>query len=71
MSARHALSGAEAATICRSLERQHIPVRVAVDEAETVHIWAQRPVTTREEVTALAAVLAKTDSRVAWHKETA
>jgi hypothetical protein len=67
VSAVHALSGAEATAICRLLECQCIPVRIAVDEAQTVHIWARRTVTTREEVTALAAVIAWTDARVAWH----
>lgn len=68
MSAKHALSPAEAATICRCLDDQHIPVQVTVDDAETVHLWPQRQVTTAEEVTALAAVLSETDARVAWHE---
>lgn len=67
MTARHALSGAEAATICRRLERQHIPVLVAVDDAATVHLWPQRKVKTAEEVTALTAFIDVTDSRIAWH----
>lgn len=67
MSARHALSGAEAATICRQLERRDIPVLVAVDEAQVVHLYPQRPVDTREEVAVLGAFLAVTDARLAWH----
>jgi hypothetical protein len=66
MTAVHALSGAEAAAITHRLDGQHIPVRIAVDEAETVHLYPQRQVTTREEVTALAAVLSWTDAPAAW-----
>lgn len=63
----HALSGSEAATICRDLERQHIPVLADVDEADVVHLWPQRAVSTLEEVTTLAAFIGRTDSPVRWH----
>lgn len=67
VAAVHALSDAEVTAICEQLAAQHIPVSVNVD-AEVVHLWPQRSVSTVEEVTVLRAVCAKTDSRIAWHE---
>jgi hypothetical protein len=44
-----------------------IPVWVEID-LDMVHLWPGRVLNTEEEVTALAAFIAATDSRIAWHE---
>lgn len=66
----HRLTPAEAATVCAALaaDEQHLPVLAAADARNIVHVWAQRPMTTAEEVTVLRAFAAVSDSRLAWHQ---
>jgi hypothetical protein len=64
----HPLSRAEAAAIRDRLHDGGIDVTVTVD-GPTAHLWPQRPMSTYDEVTALAAFLAATDG-VAWHGRT-
>jgi hypothetical protein len=59
----HELTDQEAHAICVVLRAQHIPVTVAVVD-RTAHIHPCREVSTYEEVTAMRAFFAVTDSVV-------
>lgn len=48
-----------------------LPVTAAVNYDGTVHLWANRPTTTAEEVRALGAFIGRTDAPVSWHKAVA
>lgn len=63
----HPLSGAEAARIDRALAAQGLNVLTCADETGLVHIYPDGPMSTRDEVRVLAAHLAVTDARLAWH----
>lgn len=67
VTAVHALTDTEVEAICAGLAGLHLPVRVAVDDAEVVHLWPLEPVTTAGEVTILAAFIGGTDCRISWH----
>jgi hypothetical protein len=47
-----------------------LPVTAAVDYDGTVDLWADRKVTTLEEVHCLCTFMAKTDARLRWHEAT-
>lgn len=64
----HPLTASEAAAVRTVLwSVEHIPVDVHVDQAGRVNLWpVGREVTTLEEVTALRAFAAVTDSPLRW-----
>lgn len=64
--ARHPLSAVEASAICAGLHDQGIDVAVQIID-RVAHLYPAEPVGTYEEVTALAAFIRVTDSRLAWH----
>lgn len=65
----HELTCAETAAIVRDLADHDppLPVLTDVDDGHTLHLRAQREMTTAEEVVVIGAFLAHTDSRLAWH----
>jgi hypothetical protein len=65
--AAHELTDTEAARIAAALADQGIHVAPAVDVFHVVHLWAQQPTSTAQEVAALAAFARVTDCRLAWH----
>lgn len=68
MTAVHALTAPEASAIRTVLwSVEHIPVDVHVDERGRVNVWpVGRELTTVEEVTALRAFAAVSDSELRW-----
>lgn len=64
---RRELDDNEQQRIAIALAEQGIRVAPVVDVFHVLHLWALAPVTTAQEVTALAAFHAKTDARLAWH----
>jgi hypothetical protein len=61
-----------AATVCTVLRSvEHIPVTAAVAFDGSLHLRAERTLSTWEEVTAMRAFCAVTDVRVRWHEAVA
>lgn len=65
------LTDADAHRITVALAAQGIHIAPVVDVYRTVHLWAQQPVSTTDEVRALKAYADVTDSRLAWHEAVA
>jgi hypothetical protein len=64
-----ALTPDTAAAIRDRLFDDGIPVWVEIEiDPDMVHLWPGRVLSTGEEVTALSAFIAATDSRIAWHE---
>lgn len=62
----HPLSFLEASVIADGLA-DTCGIRIKVELGRVVHLYALGPVTTAQEVAALRAFAAVTDSRLAWH----
>jgi hypothetical protein len=62
------LTDADAHRITTALAAQGIHIAPVVDVYRTVHLWAQQPVSTTDEVRALRAYSDVTDSRLALHE---
>lgn len=69
--AAHELTDVEAYTVRGQLAAAGIRVVLGQDIDRVVHIYALAPTSTRQEVRALAAFQAVTDSRLAWHEAVA
>lgn len=65
--ANRELTDADAHHVTVALAAQGIHIAPVVDVYHTVHLWAQQPVTTRQEVRVIAAFRARTDSRLSFH----
>lgn len=65
----HELTVAETAGIVRNLAEHDppLPILTDVDDGHTLHLRAQREMTTAEEVVVIGAFLAHHVGRVAWH----
>lgn len=61
------LTTADANRVTAALAADGILVRPVLDVFRVVHLWAADPITTAQEVAALAAFSAVTDCRLAWH----
>lgn len=62
------LTGAQAYLIAVKLAARGLHVVPAVDSHRVLHLWSlEGPLSTADEVTVLAAYLAKTDARIEWH----
>lgn len=61
------LTTADANHVTAALAEQGIHVEPVVDVFRVVHLWAEEPVSTEQEVRALYAFSAVTDCRLAWH----
>lgn len=66
----HQITDAEQAAVTKALAAQDIHIALVVDVYQAVHLWAQQPTTTIQEVRALAAAAAVTDARLIWHPPT-
>jgi hypothetical protein len=64
---RRELDDHELADIAAVLAQQGIRVAPVVDVYHTLHLWALAPMTTRQEVRAVAAYRNETDCRIDWH----
>ncbi|MEU7904151.1 hypothetical protein [Actinoplanes sp. NPDC049118] len=62
------LSDFEQIDIAATLLEQGVHVVPVLDVYRVLHLWAQTPVTTEQEVRALAAFAERTDCRIAWHE---
>lgn len=67
----HEITDAEAHRVTLALAAQGIRVRPATDVDRVLHLWALAPVSTKQEVKAIAAFRLVTDSRLAWHEAVA
>lgn len=63
----HELTHREQHRITRTLAAQGIEVEPAIDVFHVLHLWAKTPLSTAEEVAALAAYAEVTDARMVWH----
>lgn len=54
-------------TVTAMLAAHGIRVEAVADVFHVLHLWAQHPMTTGQEVEALTAFSAVTDARLAWH----
>ena len=63
----HPIDEQRQAEIARALAEQDIRIEPAEDFFGTIHLNALAPVTTEQEVAALAAFRAVTDMPLAWH----
>jgi hypothetical protein len=61
------ISDTQAISVAAGLLAAGIHVVPVVDVFHTLHLWAQQPTTTPQEVAALRAFHAVTDVRMAWH----
>lgn len=64
------LTFADARLVAATLGHAGIPVESSTDDAGVVQLFPLRVLTTAEEVAALRAITAVTDSPDAWHKAT-
>ena len=64
----HELTDAEAARITATLAELGIAVAPVIDIYHVLHLWAQQPLSTRQEVTLLRAFWAETDARLVLHQ---
>jgi hypothetical protein len=64
---QHEMTPREQRRTLRALARQGIQVEPAIDAFHVLHLWAKAPLSTIEEVWAIAAFAAVTDARIAFH----
>jgi hypothetical protein len=63
----HQITDTELHRITVGLAERGIRIAPSVDVYRVVHLWAQQPTTTVQEVRAIAAFRTVTDARLAWH----
>jgi len=63
----HELTHREQHHITKTLRKQGIRVEPAIDAFHVLHLWAREPMSTTQEVYAIAAFKAVTDARVDFH----
>lgn len=65
------LTDTELHQVTATLATHGLRVEPVLDVLGVVHLWAQHPTTTLQEVRVLAAFTAVTDARIAWHPKEA